>query len=304
MYLLHILNGDSSLQLFKASGLEGKTMVWREMLCEGPCDPNLNADIFWETRKAFMKARFGVPEEDYHKKVVQEIAGLENWVSATEVVLWFEYDLFCQVNIMAVLSWFAEQELPRPLSLICVGDFPDSEKRLGLGELSADQYPALFAERIELELDDLRFASRFWKAWTSGDPRELEFALEPHPRFIYLQDAMRAHFQRYPEADTGLNLIEKTMLTFIDNGDLTRRQVIGAMLRWQRDYGFGDLQYEKYLDDLSGLISGTEILRLSEVGAAVLAGRQRFERDKSRTPALPHLENYVWDPKARKNLKT
>jgi len=43
-----------------------------------------------------------------------------------EVVLWFEHDLFCQVQLIFLLNWLAQRELGKTkLSLIFIGEFPE-----------------------------------------------------------------------------------------------------------------------------------------------------------------------------------
>ena len=67
-------------------------------------------------------------------------AALSAFADHEEVVLWFEHDLFCQVQLIYLLDWFAERKLGRTkLGLVCIGEFPGIEYFHGLGQLNEAQ---------------------------------------------------------------------------------------------------------------------------------------------------------------------
>ena len=62
-----------------------------------------------------------------------------------EVILWFEHDLYDQLQLIQLLDWFAQQELEETrLSLICIDHF------FGLGQLTPVQLASLFNTRQEV----------------------------------------------------------------------------------------------------------------------------------------------------------
>jgi hypothetical protein len=63
---------------------------------------------------------------------------------------------------------------------------------------------------------------------------------------------MNQHLQRFNNA-SGINQIDRKILNIINSDNLTKRTIIRDLLNWQRKetvYGFGDIQYAKYLEKL------------------------------------------------------
>ena len=75
-------------------------------------------------------------------------ATIERHESYDELILWFEHDLFDQLNLIQVLTWIREHvPASKPVSLICVGSFPGRPDFKGLGELTPKELGPLFATR-------------------------------------------------------------------------------------------------------------------------------------------------------------
>jgi len=263
---LHILNGDSSLYCLKKSGINGDTAVWREVLSDGLVLDSFGTDQFWQSRAAFMTAFTKTSSSDYQEKVIDEFKKIQNFKAYQEVVLWFEYDLFCQINLMALLHWFQQQDKADvKVSLICVGWVDGYEKLMGLGELPFEIYPELFEQRRILGRNDFNFASDAFQAFCSKDPRDIEnFTLLPSNEFPYLAKAFQAHLMRFPSSKSGLSLIEQKIIKLIESGENTEIAIIGALLKWQEYYGFGDLQYINYLERLSPMMDINQTIILKE----------------------------------------
>ena len=107
MYMIfHVLAGDSLVEEFKKTGIEGEVIVCREAFVDGPVDAE-TTDEFWEQRARFILAGYGDDEIEYHEKVADELNKLTELTSDGEVNLWFEYELFCSVNMWFCL-WLLE----------------------------------------------------------------------------------------------------------------------------------------------------------------------------------------------------
>ena len=97
--IYHILNGDSLACSFPETKINGEMIVVREGLIDG----DLSGDTlpyFWQSRAKYM----GLAEAEYHNNVVKEFEKIMNAPDNSEFNLWFEYDLFCQVNMWFVIS--------------------------------------------------------------------------------------------------------------------------------------------------------------------------------------------------------
>ena len=252
---LHILNGESTLSLFNQTKIEGDTFVWQEVLSEGPTEANLGSDSFWSMRSAFMCDYFDLTEEEFTHKAIDPFKELERTIhSYEEIVLWFEYDLFCQVNMIALISWLGQSEKAQ-VSLICVGQVEGHDKMIGLGEIPSSTYPQLFESRVKLNTREFTHAQDAWETYCSTYPDDLyNFILLKMEEFQYLPQAFEAHLKRFPFSQSGLNEIEQKVIALYLSGYKEDRKIVGQLLKWQDFYGFGDLQYFNLVENLKPLL--------------------------------------------------
>src|SRR4030095_16282237 len=97
--IYNILNGDSLAYSFPDTKIEGEVMVVREGLIDGDLSGD-NLHDFWQSRAKYM----GLTADEYQNQVVKEFEKIMNAPDNSEFNLWFEYDLFCQVNMWFVIS--------------------------------------------------------------------------------------------------------------------------------------------------------------------------------------------------------
>ncbi|BDD12469.1 hypothetical protein FUAX_49010 (plasmid) [Fulvitalea axinellae] len=295
------MNGDSSAILLKSQSISGDVVVWREMLAEGRVCPEVGSTDFWNIRFDEFSRRFNVDEAAYRKGVISQFAEAQHFPEYDEVVLWFEYDLFCQINLIASLSWLWRQGIFEysQVYLICVGKFPGKQKLFGLGELPATTYPGLYRDRQKVTEETCFDADRAWQAYAGTDPRVLESeAITEHKGLPYLSEAIKAHLKRFPDSQTGLNVIEQSLLSIIENGYDTPQKAVGAILRSQGVYGFGDTQYETYIKELAPLLDKGPVLRLNELGRNALLGQANVSSEiglENRYLGGALAGSYRWD---------
>lgn len=277
MNQLHILNGDAIINHFEASKIDGHIMVCREILAEGRASKEVGSSKFIQHRKAFFILFFDEADALYQEQFLSELAKLNNADQYNEITLWFEYDLFCQINMMAMLSHLY-QKGAKNVSLVCIGALEGYEGLVGLGEIDPELYPRLYTERQQLLQSDLEYADQCWESYCSADHRPmLQLAADAPLTFPYFNEALiQTHFKRFPKAKNGLNEIEETILRLIKSEKHSRSTLIGALLKWQELYGFGDWQYEMYLNNLQSLFKEGAQLELTETGEKVLAGSVNF----------------------------
>jgi hypothetical protein len=230
----------------------GQHFAFREVLMEGPTPAGLNAGD-WRTRRAeFLAAEYEI-EEDVLAGLLEGEKVLESFRDYEEVVLWFEHDLFCQINLIYLLDWFAKQELGSTrLSMVCIDRFPGKESFRGLGELSADELVSLYPSRETVTPDQKREATRAWAAYRAPSPRVLEKLLsEDTSALPFLSSALSLHLARFPSTENGLNRIENRALQLISAGSTEFGQLFAAFWSSESAYGLGDAQFWSSLKRLS-----------------------------------------------------
>jgi len=251
---LNILNGDSTAEFFSKSPLKGDVLVWREMLCEGALHKDVGSDEFWIKRYDFFKG-IGVSKLEYYDKTIKELVQLEDVSNYDEIVLWFEYDLFCQVNLMGLCSYLLQSFRKKTLySLVCTGHKKGKQNLQTLADYQPNEYLELYENKVKLTQNDLLFAHECWRIYVENNPKKLKtFNFNKLDKFQYLQQAIHQHLQRFPD-ENGRNQIENKILEIINTEPVTKNEIIKKLLLWQHQetvYGFGDMQYFRYLEKLS-----------------------------------------------------
>ena len=213
-----------------------------------------------------------------------------------EVVLWFEHDLFCQVQLIYLLHWFAGRDLGQTkLTLICIDEFPGVQIFHGLGQLNEEQLLSLFPGRHEITAAQLELGSKAWAAYCAPDALALIALLKSDMSAMpFLKEALSKHLQRFPSTHNGLGSVENAALKLIPAGYGEFRALFPAFVRRESAYGYGDAQlyvamrrlalapkplvkqnngHDWSMDAAQILLSSFEI---TDYGKAVLAGEQDF----------------------------
>jgi hypothetical protein len=243
--MLHILNGDSTAGILKQSGVQGEMLSWREALMAGPTPQNLSHDQWIDVRAKHLPEAYEVAFDNCKKDLSTLYAGLQTFSQHDEVALWFEHDLFCQVNLIHVLDWFSRQNLGKTkLNLICIGEFPGRENFRGLGELSPQQLASLFDRRREVSSAEKNLAAEAWAAYCSSNPQELVNFLEKDTSALpFLKAALLKHLARFPSVRNGLGRIENKALELIANGVNEFQSLFPVFGNAEPVYGLGDAQF-------------------------------------------------------------
>src|SRR3979411_993588 len=155
--MLHIYNGDSAAGTARNSAIPGEHLAWREALVCGPAPAGLSPDEFRRVRADHLAGSYGVSVEKCEAELRAQEATLSRFSDHEEVVLWFEHDLFCQVQLIFLLNWLAQRDLGQTkLSLIFIGEFPGIADFRGLGQLNESQLSSLFPQRQNVTAAQLR----------------------------------------------------------------------------------------------------------------------------------------------------
>ena len=270
--LLHITNGDCFTEKLSTLKLKGDVITWREMLCEGKTLTNVGSESFWKARFEFLNKNYKVSKSSFIEKTLKEYRSLCNHKQQDHIVLWFEYDLFCQVNMLAVLSWLKVNRKYAEISLVCSGKEDSSDKLYSLNELDSDQLMKLYENRKILSQDDIEYADYVWQLYCSDNPIRLENLTDfKNYQFDYLSDAITSHLHRFPSVKNGLNAMENNILQLsIDKRPTSKRELLKTVLENQGSLGFGNSQYERAITRLKPLFTTFNPVRLTKKGKEIL----------------------------------
>jgi hypothetical protein len=296
--MLHIHNGDSTADTAKKTPLPGQHLAWREALVCGPAPGGLPREEFRQVRAAHLSGGYGVNRKECERKLLEQEEALARFSDHEEVVLWFEHDLFCQVQLVYLLDWFAQRDLASTkLSLISIGEFPGIESFRGLGQLNEDQLTSLFPQRQEVSAEQLQLGAKAWEAYSSPDAAGLLALLQSDLSAIpFLKQALTKHLQRFPSTGNGLGRIENVGLALIAKGYRTFKSLYPAFARYESEYGFGDAQLYFELNRLVNASFPVLTLKNGVKGASMDSAQMllsSFELTKFGKAVLNGSEDFV-----------
>jgi len=322
---LNITNGDSAVGSLNDAGIEGKIIAWRDVLHEGPVDSSLPLEELSKQRARFIAgnnwAEFSHVSGDFveRDRMIQHLDYFE------EVVLWFEDDLYDQLQLIQLLDFFSNGTAQsKRLSLIVVDGY--------IPPLTAEELRQLDAERPAVTPEQLALARRAWSDFGSNDPTRIERLLQESTSALpYLARALTRHLEEFPSTVNGLSRSEREALTAIEEGHVTPVAAFMEVARKQESIFLGDLVFFSYLERLSGrdnpLVTwrdGTPVvaptaaesrdfvkgeLTLTPLGRDVLAGKRDWQNINTDSRWLGGVEiaapsQWRWNPESRQLVHT
>jgi len=240
--IYHVLPGDAQVKGFNDSGIPGEVIVCREALIYGPIDAG-DLEQFWTERAQFIVGEYGEDEIGYHDSVARELSRLQDVEAGDEVNLWFEYELFCSVNMWFCLSLLKDTGAVvyrvEPLGR-------EVEKRWdGFGGFTVDEMRAAYELKTRLSNDQVKLGAELWQSYRSKDHGQLKqlAAKCDSDCFPYLKEVAAA------AAEEDIQPLE--VLREIRAGGITDFEKVFTEFRKRAGvYGYGDLQVQKLVDSL------------------------------------------------------
>ncbi|CAN7286111.1 AraC family transcriptional regulator [Rossellomorea sp. LjRoot5] len=207
----HILNGTEMYKRFKETGfLKTEKMIpFNEAMCWGETCENIFSDEFIEMRSKVHH----VTRDQYVDITQKPLQPLVN-ESVDHMALWFDEDMFCQMNMLTILAWLDQREYKGTVDLHLVDH---QYKPVSEYSLQAKGYAALY---------ELVMIHR---------TRPEDVVLEPLKEGIEL-------YLNYREKDSEL------MMYILKHRDVPAEKLVWLMLENFREYGLGDTQYEEMIN--------------------------------------------------------
>jgi hypothetical protein len=297
--MLHITNGDSVITSFKTGQIPGTYLAWRDVLHDGPVPKRDSLEALSDVRAEFLANAFGgAGYETARAEFAQRDRALASFADHDEVVLWFEHDLYDQLQLLQILSWLADHDISRGrVSLIQIGSHPDIPNFQGLGELNGAQLAALLPTRSPITARQLQIGREVWAAFCAEDPTLLSAAARRQygPDMPFLSAALFRFLEEYPSIRDGLTRTERQLLTVIAAGTTKRKALWWASQQYETSC-WGDLSVYDRLDRLADAAHplvqrvDEQHVTLTDAGRRILDGRERRDpRETDRWLGGVHL---------------
>jgi hypothetical protein len=252
---LHVTNGDAAVPGLRGTGLVEPIMPWQDALHEGPV-PDVPDEELRRLRAEFL----GVGAELF----AERDRALEEH---GEFVLWFESDLYDQLQLIQILARLRELEVPPERITLIV------EPVRGIGELTSEELARL--PGTTLTAAALEYAARAWAAFRAAEPTGLAEIVGSRSRELpFVWEAFDRLSREYPSTRDGLALTERRILAAVAAGATTPADVFARSSAREPRPFLGDAWC---FDRMSRLAkAATPLLEgacLTEAGREVLEGR-------------------------------
>ncbi len=251
--MLHITNGDSTGTKLRQAALSGEIVAWNDVLHEGPVPAGLSLDALRPVRARFIADRGWGAYVDVLAAFARRDDALARCHDHDEIVLWFEHDLYDQLQLLQLLDWFAGRDLGATrLSLICVGAFPGVDPFHGLGQLTSAQLASLFPTRHAITPAELTLGRDAWAVFRSPDPTAILGLLAGDTSDLpFLAGALRRHLEEFPSVNDGLSRTERQLLEAVAAGVRTPVDIFLAHQTKEEHPFMGDTTLWSHLHGLS-----------------------------------------------------
>lgn len=235
--IFHIANGDFLAEDLRKTSIKGEIIVCREALVYGDLKAD-SLEAFWKIRAKSISEDYKVSKESYYQKSVSEFEKILNIPEGSDVNLWFEDDLFCQVNL-----WFCISLLSKINDLKIYRVFPTTNAEShwkGFSEADNSDLDESLKTKVLFNENDIKLALNLLNAYQNNDIRSLQqLSKNQTGCFHHLSEIIDAYINIKPEV-----FIRKQ----IENG---LRDFDSVFKKFQEElgiFGFGDLQVKKFYE--------------------------------------------------------
>jgi hypothetical protein len=218
-------------------------------------------------------------------------AAIERHESYDELILWFEHDLFDQLNLIQLMTWIRERLPPTtPVSLVGIGSLAGHPAFKGLGELTPRELASLLETRQRIGEAEYALAKEAWVAFRERTPEALDQIRRRDTSALpYLAEAVTRFLEEYPSTVDGLSRTERRLLELADGEGITLAKAFRRMHEGERTYYIADTSLAALAETLSrtsppllmldlGRAASDESLRgavrMTDAGRAVLRRQQ------------------------------
>jgi hypothetical protein len=260
-----VTNGDAAVEKLRAAGIAGEFLPWRDVLHDGPVPRGVDAAALRAVRARFIADAGWGPYEGVLADFERRDAMLATW--RREVVLWFEHDVYDQLQLLQILG----SSIASPhVTLAQATDY--------LTALSPAALRALRDARVPVGDATRALAARAWDAFRADEPTALAAVARGDTSALpALGPALARLLEELPSAHDGLSRSERQALEAVRDGARTVDAAFRASQRREDAVFQGDTSFAHMLHGLT--TCATPLVRrddegfaLTAAGSAVLSG--------------------------------
>ncbi len=228
--MLIITNGDSAVTAIKKTKLSAEFLPWRDVLYECPVPESVTPEELSKIRSEFL-VELGCGAREIFKSFQSRDKSLNEFGSHDEIILWFEHDLYDQLQLIQILDWFFDKNLSlNKLFMICWDEY--------VSESSPDVLSFHFNQRKEVTKDTLN--PLLLQEYVGFEKEELP----------YINNALIRFLEEYPNIRNGLSRCEEQILKIVDSGTVFLKDLFPEFQKPEDPKYLGDYSFFQYIKSL------------------------------------------------------
>lgn len=241
---LIITNGTSAVGAMKSACIQADFLPWQDVLHDGPVHNIPDLDEFSQERARFLTTMGWGTFDTIMACFTERNKILKKAGEYSEVILWFERDLYDQLQLLQILNWFAHQDI-KTISLKIIHSYE-------FIALADNEYKRRsFESRKDVDSSALATAVEGWKYFCHPDPLSLkQFADKNSLELPFMSDALYRFFREFPLIPYGLGQVQVQILTIINDKVNEPGPLFSRYCESEESPFLGDWSFWHYLNRL------------------------------------------------------
>lgn len=284
---LIITNGDAAADVMAEAGFAAEILPWRDVLHEGPVPEAESLEALSAIRAGFLADAFDEPRDDVLADMQRRDQRLRAFGRYDEVTLWFEHDLYDQLQLLQLLDFFHREASTAAVHIVQADDY--------LGPQTAEEIRSFAAGRMLVSAEQKALAADIFAAFRQKSPAALAGFLDRDLTSLpHMKAALGRLFDDLPDSANGLSRTQRQILAVVERDSQPPKHLFAAVQAMEEAIFMGDWSFWRCLEDISfnlcplveglpGRFSNNQsdahrrcyldaALTLSDAGKAVLAG--------------------------------
>ena len=219
-------------------------LPWRDVLHEGPIHKSASLIDSAPLRAEYLSQRFGLEYETVFNDFNERNAIIQNWCEFDEVSLWFEHDLYDQLQLLVILAFLSREKAYKRTKVTLV----QSSNYLGL--MSVEDIVCLETAKAGVGGDNFALTEHAWEFYCDEEPHNWASLLnEDLSLFPFLRSSVERQLEELPDVN-GINRTERQILLLLIDNPMTPIELFRGSQKLEEAIFLGDWSFFGQLSDL------------------------------------------------------
>ena len=241
---LIITNGDSTVAVMQTAALDAEFLPWRDALHDGPVAGGLLLEALSLIRAQFLATEFRLPLSEVNRGFADRDAAVRGHGRYDRIELWFEHDLYDQLQLIQLLDFFSAEKRSDGLFLVQADDYLGAQQPEAMRTLEGAAEPVT-GRHFEA-------AGCAWSAFTAATPEALAAQASTNtPVLPYLAVALQRLIQELPAIGSGLGLTQERVLLALTEQPRPVAELFRITQEQETARFLGDLSFFRRIDEMA-----------------------------------------------------